>query len=115
MLKKEDAARRETGRQKLEEIDALLMIETEPIRRALRRSDEVPVRVRALLMAMEELRRRYRRSWLLLHLLYFESVEPDEIVERSGGRITKEQLRKDKSRALSRLRKILEAFPEFEF
>ncbi len=109
---KEDSSRRLAGHYKLEEIDALLMVETEPIRRLLLGSD-VPPRIRALLSGMEELRKKYRRSWLLLYLIYFESIPTDEIVEKSGGRISREQIRKDKSRALARLKAILMGYPEF--
>lgn len=111
-MMKEDVVRRAPGHYKLEEIDALLMMETEPIRKLILDSG-IPPKIKALLSGMEELRKKYRRSWLLLYLLYFESVPIDEIVEKSGGRISKEQIRKDKSRALSRLKAILTDYPEF--
>lgn len=95
------------------DVAELLLSETEPVRLFLKESGEMSSRGRALVLAMEEMRVSYRKSWLLLYLLFFKGVSPDEIVNASRGQVTKAQVRKDKSRALARLRAILGKYSEF--
>lgn len=73
---------------------------------------EIPPRVSAVNQAMEDLHAKYPKSWALIDLLFFEEVSVDEIVEASDGRITKDHIRKDKHRALRRLKTILDNYPD---
>ena len=75
---------------------------------------ETPPRIRALNAAMGDLRAVYPKSWALLDLLYYEEVPVEEIVETSGGVVTRDHIRKDKFRALQRLKKLLDNYPDFQ-
>lgn len=92
----------------------MLLMETEPIRKFFTETDTVRAKTRALIMAMDELSLKYPKSWLLLNLLFFEEVTAAEIAEASGGRVNMDQIRKDKHRALGRLRNILNNYPDFQ-
>ena len=108
MLERKSAGNDIEKERNLREIDEILMQETEPLRAFLREASEVSPDARAITEAMERLRTRYRKSWLLLYLLFYEGVSPDEIIAAGGSRVTRDQIRKDKSRALKRLAAILE-------
>ncbi len=75
---------------------------------------EISPRIRALNAAMDDLHAVYPKSWALLDLLYYEEVPVEEIVEASGSVVTRDHIRKDKFRALQRLKKLLDNYPDFQ-